>query len=115
MDEHPKKTLVERMYEAAMAGDLDAVDDIFAPGFYSHPMGTTGVEAIRDAWREIRDRYPSLRVVADQIVAEGDMVAVRSTVHGTSQTGEPATLMEMMRIENGRIAELWAASTVKLR
>ncbi|GAA0390125.1 hypothetical protein GCM10009530_46670 [Microbispora corallina] len=116
MTEKDMKALVERMYAAAMAGDVDAVDEIFAPGFYSHPMRTTGVEAVKNAWREILARYPELRVEADQIVAEGDTVAVRASVYPRpGADGEPAALMEMMRVEDGRIAELWAASNVSLR
>jgi hypothetical protein len=44
---------------------------------------------------------------------EGDKVAVRTLLHGTpaDQAGEPPpTLMEIIRIANGRIAELWGAS-----
>ncbi|MET8144213.1 nuclear transport factor 2 family protein [Sphaerisporangium sp. NPDC005288] len=103
------KAIVERMYAAANAGDLDAVEEIFAPDFYSHPMGTTGPEAVKSAWRDIRERYPDLRVTLEDMLIDGDKIALRSTVHGAvGADGRPdPALMEMIRLADGRVAEVW--------
>lgn len=111
------KELANRMYAAANAGDLDAVDGIFAADFRSHPMGTTGAGAVKKAWAAIREKYPDLRVSVEDMLADGDRLAVRTIVHGThaSQAGEPPTIMEIIRMADGRIAELWGVTNLSWR
>jgi predicted SnoaL-like aldol condensation-catalyzing enzyme len=101
--------VIHRMYDAANNRDLAAIDEIFAPDFRSHPMGTTGVEAIRSGWRQVMALHPDLRVEPIEMITNGDRVAVWSRVH--TGTGEPATLMELIRVADGRIAELWGLSS----
>jgi predicted SnoaL-like aldol condensation-catalyzing enzyme len=111
------KELAHRMYAAANVGDIDAVDSIFAADFRSHPMGTTGPGAVKRAWAVIREKYPDLRVSVEDMLADGDKLAVRTVVHGTpDQTGEPRpTIMEIIRIADGRIAELWGVTNLSWR
>ncbi|GHO47592.1 nuclear transport factor 2 family protein [Ktedonospora formicarum] len=47
--------------------------------------------------------------------AEGNKVALRVTVHGVpTPPGEPLPLiLEIFRIENGRVAEIWGAGTLR--
>jgi predicted SnoaL-like aldol condensation-catalyzing enzyme len=109
--------LAHRVYEAANARDVAAVDDIFAPDFYSHPLRTTGTEPIKQGWTMIMERYPDFRVELDEILVDGDRVATRCTVHGVPRTadGDPLYLTEFMRMADGRIAELWGVSNLSLR
>jgi predicted SnoaL-like aldol condensation-catalyzing enzyme len=111
------KAIVERMYAAANAGDVDAVEEIFAPDFYSHPMGTTGTEAVKHAWRAILERHPDLRATIDDMLIDGDKVALRATVHGAAGTdGRPApVVMEMIRVAGGRVAEVWGLTDMVWR
>ncbi|WP_429415720.1 nuclear transport factor 2 family protein [Nocardia sp. GAS34] len=43
---------------------------------------------------------------------DGDRVALRSTVHGMTENGQTATLVEIFRVADGRIAELWGAKGI---
>lgn len=104
--------VVRRMFDAANARDLDAVPEIFAPDFHSHPLGRTGVEPIRAAWQMIFERYPDARVVPQRMIASGDRVAVWSKIENAP--GEPE-LMELIRVADGRIAELWGLTNASLR
>jgi ketosteroid isomerase-like protein len=104
--------LARRMYAAANAGDVAAIDEIFAEDFFSHPMRQRVREPIRVAWRGILERFPDLRVEAQDIVIDGDRVAVRGSVQAG---GQDAALMEFFRVADGRIAELWGISTLKMR
>ena len=103
------ETVVHRMYHAANARNLDAIDDIFAADFRSHPMGTTGRDPIRRSWRQIMDSHPDLRVEPLEMITRGDRVAVWSRVHLGDTT---ATLMELIRVSDDRIAELWGLSSL---
>jgi predicted SnoaL-like aldol condensation-catalyzing enzyme len=107
------KELANRMYAALNAGNLDEVDAIYAADFCSHAMGTTGTGAVKKAWAAVREKFPGLRVSVEDMLAEGDKVAVRTVLHGTpaDQAGEPPpALMEIIRIADGQIAELWGVS-----
>jgi uncharacterized protein (TIGR02246 family) len=110
------RALAHRVHEAANAGDLDAVNEIFAADFVSHPLRTTGREPIRAAWRAIRQKYPELRSEIQDVLVDGDRVALRSTVHGAgARDGEQPTIMEVFRVADGRIAELWGVTSVVWR
>jgi predicted SnoaL-like aldol condensation-catalyzing enzyme len=102
------ETVVRRMYQAANNHDLTAIDEIFAPGFRSHPMGTTGRDPIRRAWRQIMERYPDLRLEPLEMITDGDRVAVWTRIFPG-----PATMMELIRVTDGQIAELWGVSNLK--
>jgi predicted SnoaL-like aldol condensation-catalyzing enzyme len=107
------KELARRMYAALNAGDLGEVDAIYAADFRSHAMGVTGTGAVKQAWAAVREKLPDLRVSVEDMIAEGDRVAVRTVLHGTpaDQAGEPPpALMEIIRVADGRIAELWGVS-----
>jgi hypothetical protein len=48
------------------------------------------------------------------MLADGDRLAVRTIVHGTP-AGEPPTIMEIIRMADGRIAELWGVTNLSWR
>lgn len=104
--------LVRRMQECFNSRKFDEADDLHAPGFFSHPLGATGFEAGKAAWRMLTARFPGMRVVAQDILVDGDKAAVRSAVEGigTPDGGAQPMLFEIFRIDDGRFAEAWGAS-----
>jgi len=58
-------------------------------------------------------RYPGLRVVAQDILVDGDKAAVRSVVEGIALADgdPPPVLFEIFRFDEGRFAEMWGASS----
>ena len=58
-------------------------------------------------------RFPGIRVVAQDILIDGDKAAVRSAVEGIPASDGDAQpmLFEIFRIDDGRLAEMWGAST----
>jgi predicted SnoaL-like aldol condensation-catalyzing enzyme len=106
--------LVRRLQESFNTRQFDQADDLFTPGFFSHPLGTTGFEAGKDAWRKLVEMFPGMRVVADDIVVDGDRVAVRSSVEGTGTPdgGTRPMLIEFFRVDDGRLAEMWGSTWV---
>jgi predicted SnoaL-like aldol condensation-catalyzing enzyme len=105
--------LVQRMQECFNTRQFDQAASLHAPGFFSHPLGTTGFEAGKVAWQALTARFPGMRVVAQDILVDGDKAAVRSAVEGIvapDGDAEPM-LFEIFRIDDGRLAEMWGAST----
>ena len=105
--------LVQRMQECFNTRRFDQAAGLHTPGFFSHPLGTTGFEAGKEAWHMLVARFPGMRVVAQDILVDGDKAAVRSAVEGigTPDGGSQPMLFEIFRIDDGRFAEMWGAST----
>jgi predicted SnoaL-like aldol condensation-catalyzing enzyme len=105
--------LVQRMQECFNTRQFDQAASLHAPGFFSHPLGTTGFEAGKAAWHALTARFPGMRVVAQDILVDGDKAAVRSAVEGIAAPDGDAQpmLFEIFRIDDGRLAEMWGAST----
>jgi predicted SnoaL-like aldol condensation-catalyzing enzyme len=105
--------LVQQMQECFNSRRFDEADGLSTPDCFSHPLGTTGAEAGKQAWRMVTARFPGMRVVAQDILVDGDKVAVRSTVEGIAipDGGPQPMLFEIFRIDGGRFAESWGAST----
>ncbi|WP_020573659.1 ester cyclase [Actinopolymorpha alba] len=103
--------LVQRMQECFNTRQFDQADDLFTPDFFSHPLGTTGFEAGKDAWRKVVAQFPDMCVVAEDILVDGDKVAVRSYVEGMTPDGDARPmLIEIFRVDDGRLAEMWGIS-----
>ncbi|MCO5996586.1 nuclear transport factor 2 family protein [Actinoallomurus rhizosphaericola] len=104
--------LIQRMQECFNTRQFDQAADLHTPGFFSHPLGTTGFAAGKDAWRTLTARFPRMRVVAQDVLVDGDKAAVRSTVEGIeAPDGAQPMLFEIFRVDDGRFAEMWGAST----
>jgi len=103
--------------------DADAVRRQLAPDFLDHemPLGTPpGPEAAVQYRAMLHTAFPDLRIQIDEMIAEGDRVAVRATWTGThrgsmsmipvppSNRSVRFTGMVFWRIHQGRIAERWA-------
>lgn len=107
------RALVLQLQECFNTRDFDRAADLHAPDFVSHPLGGAGFEAGRAAWQTLTERFPGMRVVAQDLVVDGDRAAVRSVVEGVGGPGggPRPELFEIFRIEDGRFAEMWGAST----
>ncbi|WP_051812728.1 ester cyclase [Streptomyces sp. NRRL S-340] len=105
-----------RMYEAFNGRDLAGLRTILAPDFVSHPLRTTGVGAVADAWSRMFAAHPGIQVVVEDMLVDHDRVAVRSVLRGLSDSvpggADPApAMMEIFRVRHGLIAELWGLSS----
>lgn len=117
------KEIVRRYIEEVFnKGNLNVADEVLAPGFVDHnpmPGQASGIEGAIEFARDSRHSFPDLHVAIEQMVAEGDMVAVRSTIRGTHQgeyRGIPPTgkrvswqAMAFFRVTNGKITERWSS------
>jgi predicted SnoaL-like aldol condensation-catalyzing enzyme len=100
------------MYAAFNAHDHAATKEIFTADFCSHPLGTTGSENVTQAWQRFHEAFPDAQVVVEDMIVEGDTAAVRTSVHGIPGQQTP-TMLEIFRVRNGRVAELWGLSSLQ--
>lgn len=116
------KNLVRRTMEALEDRDRGAFAAVFADDFVVQPYGMEFEEFIDEEFA-FYDAFPDLSYTLDELIAEGDRIAFRWSMHGT-HTGEggPSMLdgveptyeeidvtgMNIARIEGGEIAEWWA-------
>jgi predicted ester cyclase len=113
------RELVERLHAALLESrDPSVVDGFFAPEFVSHnnpPGFPPGVEGVKRFFATFRDAFPDVTVEIDELVVEGDRVAVATTFAGTHQ-GElmgvaptglrvSVTGIDIVRVAGGKIVE----------
>lgn len=115
------RAMVRRQFEELInQKDLSALEDL-ASDFVDHqapPDQPPGPEGVRQWATHLYEVCPDLRVTVEDIVADGDKVAVRNTWKGTHTgplfdippTGKPFTLtgMVLWYVENGKLRERWA-------
>jgi steroid delta-isomerase-like uncharacterized protein len=111
--------LVRRFHtELLAARDPAVVDAFFGEGFVSHNMPPgfpPGREGVKRFFSMFRDAFPDVTVEIDELVADGDRVAVATTFTGTHQgelmgmapTGRRVSVtgIDIVRVSDGRIVE----------
>ena len=99
--------------ELINAKNLDLADDLFSEGHTLYPESSgvgRGPEGMKQAFAGLHEEFPDIRVEIEDILAEGDMVAVRLTFRGThAPTGEKAAWPETVfaRFSDGKAVESW--------
>jgi serine phosphatase RsbU (regulator of sigma subunit)/predicted ester cyclase len=119
--------LARRSIEAAVKGDLDALDEMLAPDFISHnkrlPGQEPGREGVKWASARLSTAVSNSSVRFEDQVATGDKVVTRFVVRGAHDReelmGVAPTGREMIneamvihRIEGNKIAEEWMTGTM---
>jgi steroid delta-isomerase-like uncharacterized protein len=111
------KQLVRSLYEVALSmGDMELMDRILTPD-YVGPRGEVGPAAFARTAVELRTAFPDIRFSVEDIVEEGDRVAVRWTWTGTHRgpfrgfapTGRRISNagFGIFQLRGGRIARSW--------
>jgi predicted ester cyclase len=104
-----------RVYDAINAKDIAALEELFDPGVIRHAAGEIGIESAKNAMVQAFAVSPNMRFVVEDLLVDGDKVALRVTVHCVPVAeGQPLPMiMEIFRIEHGRVAEIWGAGTMR--
>ena len=114
------KAVVRRFIdEIFMKGDFDAVDELLTDDFTPHTWGPMppGRDGLKDAIERVKSGISDPKMTIEDVIAEGDLVAVRLTSSAT-HTGEfmgmPATgktyemgEIHIFRLRDGQVAEHW--------
>lgn len=119
------KAIVLRLIKEVLSdGNMAVVDEIIDPNFGLHLPGSQeplrGTEGLKRAAEGFRSGFPDRRMLVEDIICEGDKVAVRVTQQGTHQgifqginpTGKQVnvTAIAIFRVADGKIAEEWLSS-----
>jgi steroid delta-isomerase-like uncharacterized protein len=109
--------VLQSIYEAINTGNLALLEKYVAPDYIEHTDGFQGVEPFAQQITAFRAGFPDLHVSIDDVLADGDRFASRTTVTGTHTgdlMGMPATgrrisveAVDIGRIENGQAKERW--------
>ncbi len=120
MSTEENKALIRRVYEAVNQRNLTAFFELFTPDFVlrNGSMTIQGLEAFKQIEGMLLTALPDLHYTIEDLIAEGDKVAVRLTATGTQHgafmgvppTGKYTTVTEsaISRIVGGKIAEHWS-------
>jgi steroid delta-isomerase-like uncharacterized protein len=122
MLEENKNLAYRHEFEIIQEGKLEVADEILAPDYVAHVPGLAeewlhGPEGTKKAAISLRAAFPDMQITYEDVIAEGDRVAVRWSMIGTHRGeayGIPATGKEVAfagisiyRFAEGKIAELW--------
>ena len=122
MSVEENRALIQRFVEEVFnRGNLDVVDDIYAPDYVGHTAGspeqTLGPEGVKEFVELYRSAFPDLHTTIEDIVAEGEKVAYRWTAVGThrgellgfapSNNRVELTGITIERIEGSKIVETY--------
>lgn len=125
MSTEENKIIVRKFFEEGPSkGNLNIANELLSPDFALHvPLpAPSGIEGINEVITSCRAAFEHLNVTIEDMIAEGNNVAVRFTAHGVHKgdfmglpaTGKPITMtgIEVFRIKDGKIAELWGEANL---
>ena len=122
MSVEANKALLRRLYDEVInEGNIDLTDEFFSDDFVEHEvfpgLPTGGPEAAKAAFAMFLAAFPDLRITPEDMIAEGDKVAVRATISGTHRgefLGIPPTnksfeaeLVDIIEIHDGKATAHW--------
>jgi steroid delta-isomerase-like uncharacterized protein len=115
------KSIVRRWIEEgwSQGHEQDLVEEVFAASCLLHESSTDlhGIEALKQVVTATRLAFPDVKILIEDLIAEGNKVVARIMVHGTHQgeflgvaaTGKRVTLMDIaiFHLADGKIVETW--------
>ena len=119
MSADDNKAVVQRMFDAINANDLDGVAELLrrCHGPHRDPGISPDKEGFRGFVGLYLQAFPEQHVDVHELIAEGDRVLARHTHHvthggdfaGLPPTGKQAVVdgLELFRVSDGRVAEMW--------
>ena len=113
------KTLVQQSFEGFNQRNLAVFNELCIPDLAFHNASAIikGLEASMQVLTVLLTAFPDVRFTVEDIIAEGDKIVARYTLHGSHQgdfmgiapTGKQFTVtgIEIFRFVNGKVVEEW--------
>lgn len=123
MSAEENKAVIRRAYEELWnERNVEVVDELVTEDFLNHaapPDRQRGRQGLKDVVRMFEGAFPDFRYEVEDVICEGEKVAVRDVFRGTHQgnfMGIPATgnrvtmeAIHIYRLREGKLAEHWVA------
>jgi steroid delta-isomerase-like uncharacterized protein len=120
MSAEENKAIIRRYLEEAWnRGNLTILDELMTPDYARYMSGQPPLdrEAQKRRIASFRQAMPDVRLTLEDLVAEGDRVVFRITLHGTQEgafmgvppTGKAVSIaaIDIARLDGGKIVEHW--------
>lgn len=119
MSNDENKAVVRRFIEEVFGGDFGAVDELVGEDFTPHSWGpiAPGREALKEAMTRVSAGLSDGHMEIEDMIAEGDRVAVRltstathtGTFMGLPPSGRTYSVPEIhiFRVRDGKVVEHW--------
>jgi steroid delta-isomerase-like uncharacterized protein len=125
MSINENKALVRRVVELWNRRDMDAFFNILAPEYVEHlPTGDVSLKQLKQYAHTFFAAFPDISITINDMVAEGDKVAVLVNWRGTHKgeymgippTGKKIdiTVAMLIKIAAGRWVEFWNVTDLRL-
>lgn len=107
MPAEKNKAFIHQFYKYLQSGDFNTViDECFAEDFLGH-YNSLDRNGYKQITKDLRAAYPDMLTTVEDIIAENDKVVVRLQVSAKKKS---FSAIEIFRIADGKIVELWAHS-----
>ena len=124
MSAEENKAIMRRYFSVFEQGNIDLLDELLAPDYVNHTPATpdlpTGPEGVKGVVSMFRSGMPDLKVLIEDMIAEGDKVATRYTLEGTHEgelfgvppTGQRLSIKSFTveQVSDGKIRDHWRVS-----
>ncbi len=121
MSAEESKAIMRRFWEVWEQGNVELLDELLAPEYINHTLAApdlpSGPQGVKEVVSIFRSGIPDLKVVIEDMIAEGDKVVVRYTLEGTHDgelfgvppTGRRLSIksISIERVSEGKIREHW--------
>ena len=126
MSAQESKVTMRRYLDVYEQGNIELLDELLAPDYINHTPATpelpTGPEGVKGVVSMFRSGMPDLKVVVEDMIAEGDKVATRYALEGTHEgelhegelfgvppTGKQLSIKSITveRVSEGKIRDHW--------
>jgi steroid delta-isomerase-like uncharacterized protein len=120
MSTEDNKAIVRRFYGEGVHNPI-ILDELLAPTYILYLAGglpISGIEQAKQLMVAYTTAFPDLQLTTEDLIAEGDRVAIRNTWHGTHQgafqglppTGKQVTFTgsDFFHCVDGKITKQWA-------
>jgi steroid delta-isomerase-like uncharacterized protein len=100
--------------------NLEAIDNFMVEDFVDHnpdPGQKPGREGVKEFFVQLIAAFPDLKITNEQVLTDGDIFTVRSTLEGTQQgefLGMPAsgksfkvTVIDIVEVKDGKATQRW--------
>jgi predicted ester cyclase len=117
MTQEENKITIRRFYnEAINQMNLAVIEELYSTSYVSHDL-PSDPEGIKHFISSLNAAFPDGQITIEEMIAEGDTIALRGTFHGTQTgqfqnippTGKAVTVpaQDMYHLREGKIVEHW--------